>query len=117
MMKKEINKEYSLLVFMKAQHKYTDSEVQLETLCKEKYSGRCVGGGTNLSNGKRDQQFVFNNLANAKAFLNHPFTKAVTLKEYDLVETGSDYNKKVTLNTVRQLGKVIRRNKKNNLRA
>ena len=86
MMKKQTNKEYSLLVYMKAQHKYTDSEVQLDTLCKEKYSGRGVGGGTNLSNGKRDQQFVFEKLADAKAFLRHPFTKAVTLKDYDLVE-------------------------------
>ena len=86
MMKKQTNKEYSLLVYMKAQHKYTDSEVQLETLCKEKYSGRCVGGGTDLSTGKRDQQFVFEKLADAKAFIKHSFTKAVTLKDFDLVE-------------------------------
>ncbi|NDB84723.1 MAG: hypothetical protein EB127_18760 [Alphaproteobacteria bacterium] len=86
MMKKETNKEVSLLVYMKAQHKYTDSEVQLETLCKEKFNGRNVGGGTNLSNGKRDQQFVFDNKTDAKAFLKHPFTKAVILKDYDLVE-------------------------------
>ena len=86
MMKKQMNKEYSLLVYMKAQHKYTDSEVQLETLCKEKFKGRGVGGGTDLCTGKRDQQFVFNKIANAKAFLKHPFTKAVILKDYDLVE-------------------------------
>ena len=86
MMKKQTNKEYSLLVFMKAQHKYTTSEEQLETLCKEKYNGRGVGGGTNLSNGKRDQQFIFDKLTDAKAFLKHPFTKAVTLKSFDLVE-------------------------------
>lgn len=86
MMKKQTNKEYSLLVFMKAQHKYTTSEEQLETLCKEKYNGRGVGGGTNLSNGKRDQQFIFDKLTDAKAFLRHPFTKAVTLKSFDLVE-------------------------------
>jgi hypothetical protein len=85
-MKKQTNKEYSLLVYMKAQHKYTDSEVQLETLCKEKYNGRGVGGGTNLSNGKRDQQFVFESKTDAEAFLRHPFTKAVILKDYDLVE-------------------------------
>ena len=86
MMKKQTNKKYSLLVFMKAQHKYTDSEVQLETLCKEKYNGRGVGGGTDLSTGKRDQQFVFESKIDAKAFLRHPFTKAVVLKDYDLVE-------------------------------
>jgi ribosomal protein L15E len=86
MMKKETNKQVSVLVFMKAQHKYTDSEKQLETLCKEKYDGRDVGGGTNLSNGKRDRQFIFNKKTNAKAFLRHPFTKAVILKDYDLVE-------------------------------
>ena len=85
MMKKQTNKEYSLLVFMKAQHKYTDSEDQLETLCKE-FNGRAVGGGTDLCTGKRDQQFAFFNKAGAKAFLKHPFTKAVILKDYDLVE-------------------------------
>jgi hypothetical protein len=86
MMKKQTNKEYSLLVYMKAQHKYTDSEIQLETLCKEKYHGRSVGGGTDLSNGKRDQQFAFEKLTDAKRFLKHPFTKAVILKDYDLIE-------------------------------
>ena len=86
MMKKQTNKEYSLLVYMKAQHKYTDSEVQLETLCKEKFNGRAVGGGTDLSTGKRDQQFVFESRTDAKAFLKHSFTKAVILKDYDLVE-------------------------------
>ena len=86
MMKKQTNKEYSLLVYMKAQHKYTDSEVQLETLCKEKFNGRAVGGGTDLSTGKRDQQFAFKSKADAKAFIKHPFTRAVILKDYDLVE-------------------------------
>ena len=71
---------------MKAQHKYTDSEVQLETLCKDKFNGRAVGGGTDLSTGKRDQQFAFISKADAKGFLRHPFTKAVILKDYDLVE-------------------------------
>jgi ribosomal protein L15E len=86
MIKKQANKKYSLLIYIKAQHKYTDSEIQLETLCKEKFKGRGVGGGTNLSNGKRDQQFVFVSKADAKAFLRHPFTKAITLKNFDLVE-------------------------------
>ncbi len=86
MIKKQTNKEYSLLVYIKAQHKYTDSEVQLETLCKEKFNGRAVGGGTDLSTGKRDQQFAFTSKADAKAFLKHPFTRDVILKDYDLVE-------------------------------
>ena len=86
MMKKQTNKKYSLLVYIKAQHKYTDSEKQLETLCKDRFHGRDVGGGTDLSTGKRDRQFVFAAKTNAKAFLRHPFTRAVTLKDYDLVE-------------------------------
>ena len=89
MMKQKTNKKYSLLVYMKAQHKYTDSEVQLETLCKEKFNSRCIGGGTDLSTSKRDQQFFFKELARAKAFLRHPFTKAVILKDFDLVEVDS----------------------------
>jgi hypothetical protein len=88
-MKEKTNKKYSLLVYMKAQHKYTDSEVQLETLCRQKFNGRCIGGGTDLITSKRDQQFSFKELKKAKAFLRHPFTKAVILKDFDLVEVDS----------------------------
>jgi hypothetical protein len=93
MMKKQTNKpkkpyaynaNYSLLVYIKNRYKYSDSELQLQTLCEEKYDGRHVGGGTDLSTGKRDQQFMFNKEAHAKAFLRHPFTKTVALKDYDL---------------------------------
>jgi hypothetical protein len=112
MMKEQTNKEYSLLVYMKAKYKYTDSEEQLDTLCREKYKGRNVGGGTDLSTGKRDQQFVFNNIKYAQAFLKDKFTAAVILKDYDLVEVDSEYSKKITLNTVKKLGKLIARGKK-----
>jgi hypothetical protein len=90
MMKKQTTKQYaynanfSLLVYIKNRYKYSDSELQLQTLCEEKYDGRHVGGGTNLSTGKRDQQFVFNKKTQATAFLRHPFTKIVVLKDYDL---------------------------------
>lgn len=93
MMKKQTNKpkklyaynaSYSLLVYIKNRYKYSDSELQLQTLCEEKYDGRHVGGGTDLSTGKRDQQFMFNKETQAKAFLSHPFTKTVVLKDYDL---------------------------------
>ena len=93
MMKKQTNKpkkpyaynaNYSLLVYIKNRYKYSDSELQLQTLCEEKYDGRHVGGGTDLSTGKRDQQFMFNKETQAKAFLRHPFTKTVALKDYDL---------------------------------
>lgn len=89
-MKKQTTKQYaynanfSLLVYIKNRYKYSDSELQLQTLCEEKYDGRHVGGGTNLSTGKRDQQFVFNKKTQATAFLRHPFTKIVVLKDYDL---------------------------------
>ncbi len=91
MMKKQMNKpyafnaNYSLLVYIKNRYKYSDTELQLQKLCEEKYDGRHVGGGTDLSTGKRDQQFMFNKEAHAKAFLRHPFTKTVVLKDYDLV--------------------------------
>ncbi len=93
-MKKQMNKpkkpyafnaNYSLLVYIKNRYKYSDTELQLQTLCEQKYDGRHVGGGTDLSTGKRDQQFMFNKEAHAKAFLRHPFTKTVVLKDYDLV--------------------------------
>ena len=78
------NANYSLLVYIKNRYKYSDTELQLQILCEQKYDGRHVGGGTDLSTGKRDQQFMFNKEAHAKAFLRHPFTKTVVLKEHDL---------------------------------
>ena len=78
------NANYSLLVYIKNRYKYSDSELQLQTLCEEKFDGRHVGGGTDLSTGKRDQQFMFNKETHAKAFLRHPFTKIVVLKDHDL---------------------------------
>ena len=84
MMKKQTNKTYSVLVYIKTRYKYINSEEQLCTLCKEKFHGRYVGGGTDLWTGKRDQQFIFQNEADVKAFLNHPFTKTITLKGVDV---------------------------------
>lgn len=86
MMKKQTNKEYSLLVYVRNMHKYTASEEQLETLCKEKFNGRSAGGGTDLITGKRDQQFIFDSKKDAQAFLRHPFTKKIVLSKHDLVE-------------------------------
>ena len=83
-MKKQTNKTYSVLVYIKTRYKYSDSEEQLCTLCKEKFHGRYVGGGTDLSTGKRDQQFIFQNEMDVKAFLKHPFTKTITLKGVDV---------------------------------
>jgi len=84
MMKKQMNKTYSVLVYIKDRYKYSNSEEQLSTLCKEKFHGRFVGGGTDLCTGKRDQQFMFKNEADVKAFLKHPFTKTITLKGVDV---------------------------------
>jgi hypothetical protein len=81
----KVTKQYSLLVFIKNKYKYSDQESKLQILA-DKLGGRNIGGGTNLSTGKRDQQFVFNNKKDAKAFLSYSTVKESILKDYDLTE-------------------------------
>lgn len=80
------NKSVSLLVFIKNKYKYTDQESKLAILAN-KLGGRNIGGGTDLSTGKRDQQFIFNSTKDAKTFLSYDTVKQTILKEYDLVIT------------------------------
>lgn len=86
---KKTNKSVSLLVFIKNKYKYTEQESRLAVLA-HKLGGRNVGGGTDLSTGKRDQQFIFNSDRDAKTFLSYDTVKATILKEYDLVELNND---------------------------
>jgi len=85
MMKATKNSKVSLLVFIKNKYKYTDQESKLQILA-DKLGGRNIGGGTDLSSGKRDQQFIFKNKKDAKTFLSYSTVKESILKEYDLAE-------------------------------
>jgi len=85
MMKVTKNSKVSLLVFIKNKYKYTDQESKLQILA-DKLEGRNIGGGTDLSTGKRDQQFIFNNKKDAKTFLSYSTVKESILKDYDLTE-------------------------------
>lgn len=83
MMKKE--NKVSVLVYIKKKYAYGKREEQLEVLANA-LGGKNVGGGTNLSNGKRDQQFYFNSLKDANAFLEYPTVKESILSDVDIVE-------------------------------
>lgn len=85
MVKVTKNSKVSLLVFIKNKYKYTDQESKLQILA-DKLGGRNIGGGTDLSTGKRDQQFIFNSKKDAKTFLSYSTVKESILKEYDLAE-------------------------------
>ena len=87
MMKKKYN--YSLLVYMKKKYAYTDAESKLDAIAAQ-YTGTNVGGGTDLTSGKRDQQFLFVDKSDAKKFLSNKFVKQVILKDVDLVDYGSN---------------------------
>jgi len=90
MMKKTKNtKQVSLLVFVKGKYKYTDQETKLEVLAS-KLGGRNVGGGTNLSNGKRDQQFIFGSRKDANTFLSYPTVKESILSHYELIDINNE---------------------------
>lgn len=75
----------SVLVYMKKKFAYSKREEQLEVLANA-LGGRNVGGGTDLSTGKRDQQFYFKNLNDAKTFLDYPTVKEAILTDVDIVE-------------------------------
>jgi hypothetical protein len=79
------NHKVSLSVYIKNKYKYGVYEEQLGILA-DKLGGRCVGGGTCLYNGKRDQQYTFESKEKAQTFLDYPTVRDVILKEYDLVE-------------------------------
>lgn len=85
MMSKEKTQKVSLLVYIKNKYKYTQQEEKLGILA-DKLGGKEVGGGTDLSTGKRDKQYYFKSESDAKTFLAYPTVKEAILKEYDLVE-------------------------------
>jgi len=82
-----MNKKYthSLLVFVKKRYAYSKREEQLQILAHN-LKGKFIGGGTNLSNGNRDQQFYFKSLRDAKTFLEYPTVKEAIKTNFDLVE-------------------------------
>jgi len=82
MMKNELS--HSVLVYMKKKHAYTRTEERLQVLA-DGLGGRCVGGGTCLSTGKRDQQFMFKSLDDVKTFLDYPTVREAILSEVDIV--------------------------------
>jgi len=75
----------SLLVYIKNKYKYTEREEQLEVLANA-LGGRNIGGGTDLSTGKRDQQFFFNNEQDVNTFLNYPTVKEAILSEINIAK-------------------------------
>lgn len=77
--------EVSLLVFVKNKYKYSKEEEKLGILA-DKLGGREIGGGTDLSTGKRDKQYYFKSVEDAKTFLSYSTVKNIILKEYDLVK-------------------------------
>lgn len=78
---------HSVLVYMKKKFAYGKREEQLEVLANA-LGGKNVGGGTNLSNGKRDQQFYFKSLNDVNTFLDYPTVKEAILTEVDVVPVG-----------------------------
>lgn len=78
---------HSVLVYIKKKFAYGKREEQLEVLANA-LGGKNVGGGTNLSNGKRDQQFYFKSLNDVNTFLDYPTVKEAILTEVDVVPVG-----------------------------
>jgi len=81
-----MNKKYthSLLVYVKKKYTYGKREEQLQILA-DGLGGKFIGGGTNLSTGKRDQQYYFKSMNDIKVFLDYPTVKEAILSETDIV--------------------------------
>lgn len=79
------NKKVSLLVYIKNKYKYGVREEQLGVLA-DALGGKFVGGGTNLCDRRRDQQYTFDSIKKAQTFLDYPTVKEAILTEYELVE-------------------------------
>ena len=80
-----MNKKYkvSVLVYMKKKFAYSKREEQIEVLANA-LGGKSVGGGTCLATGKRDQQFMFQDLDKVKTFLDYPSVREAILSEVDI---------------------------------
>lgn len=76
-------------MYMKQAYKYTDAELQLLKIAKT-FKGSEIGGGTNLTTGKRDKQYFFLEQNDAKKFLKQAYVKKVTLKEHELSDLQND---------------------------
>ena len=84
-----MNKKYthSLLVYVKKKYTYGKREEQLQILA-DGLGGKFIGGGTDLSSGKRDQQYYFKSMNDVKSFLDYPTVKEAILSEIDIVPVG-----------------------------
>jgi len=87
-MKKKNNSSVSLLVYIKSKFRYGPKEERLTAIAKT-LQGKYIGGGTNLANGKRDQQFLFNTKKDAHKFMNHSEVSNVITSQFDLQEIAS----------------------------
>lgn len=80
-----MNKRVSLLVYIKKKYAYTNIEEKMMVLA-DALKGKYVGGGTNISNMERDQQYYFESKEDANTFLEYPTVKEAIKGNYDLVE-------------------------------
>lgn len=76
---------HSVLIYVKKRFAYSKREEQIGILA-DALGGQHIGGGTDLSTGKRDQQFYFKSLNDVKTFLKYPTVKEAILSEIDIVE-------------------------------
>lgn len=74
---------HSVLVYIKKKYAYGVREEQLEVLANA-LGGKNIGGGTDLSSGKRDQQFYFKSINDVNTFLDYPTVKEAILPEVDV---------------------------------
>jgi len=74
---------HSVLVYMKKKFAYSEREEQIEVLAIN-LGGKNIGGGTDLTTGKRDQQFYFKSLEDVNTFLKYPTVSEAILSEVDV---------------------------------
>jgi len=76
---------HSVLVYMKKKFAYSEREEQIEVLAIN-LGGKNIGGGTDLTTGKRDQQFYFKSLEDVNTFLKYPTVSEAILSEVDILD-------------------------------
>jgi len=70
---------------MKKKFAYSEREEQIEVLAIN-LGGKNIGGGTDLTTGKRDQQFYFKSLEDVNTFLKYPTVSEAILSEVDILD-------------------------------
>ena len=81
----------SVIVYIKKKYAYSERVEQMIMLAVNLGSVN-IGGGADLSSGKRYQHFIFKTINDVQTFLDYPTVREAILSEVNVVPAGEYYD-------------------------